>query len=169
MALEHGFFLIPKSVDITRFWMNTENNPEIIDSVGIHDDIIQYISDTLKWIPSRNPAKNGNPKGMGINYYGVTLFDQDSSEELNNIFISWRNLFKNSPKVLKLTGEFTSIIGEENSGQYDKLILNRVKLYIISTKWLLFPIFFKKVTIMYIIVESKCLFILKQLKEAILP
>lgn len=45
MALEHECF-----------WMDRESNPKVIDSVVIHDDIILYISDTLKWIPSRNPA-----------------------------------------------------------------------------------------------------------------
>jgi hypothetical protein len=125
MALVHEFILIPNTVDINRFWTDTENNSEIIDNVVINDDIIQYISDTLKWIPSKNPAKNGTPKGTGINYYGVTLFDQDSSEAIRNIFIAWRDLFKNSPNVLKLTGEYYSIDGEKDSGQYEKLILNR--------------------------------------------
>lgn len=125
MALEHEFYLIPNTIDVERFWRHRENNLNVIDSVVIHDDIILYVSDTLKWIPSRNPAINGTPNGAGINYYGVTLFDVDSAITLKSIFSSWRDLFLNSPTVLELTGEFVMVEGGEQSGHYEKLVYNR--------------------------------------------
>ncbi|MUT65693.1 hypothetical protein [Paenibacillus sp. NEAU-GSW1] len=127
MALEHEFYLIPITIDVERFWMNRENNPKVIDSVVIHDDIVQYVSDTLKWIPSRNPALNGTPAGAGINYHGVTLFDEISARNLKSVFSSWRDLFLNSPTALELTGEFVMVEGGEQSGYYEKLVYNRMK------------------------------------------
>ncbi|MEW9670607.1 hypothetical protein [Ammoniphilus sp. 3BR4] len=125
MALEHEFYLIPNTVDLERFWMYRENNSNVIDSVIIHDDIILYVSDTLKWIPSKNPSLSGIPNGVGINYHGVTLFDEDSAYILKSIFSSWRDLFQESPKVLKLTGEFVMVEGEEHAGHYEELVFNR--------------------------------------------
>jgi hypothetical protein len=125
MALEHDFYLIPNTVDVDRFWMDRENNPELIDSVIIHDDIILYISDTLKWVPSRNPAFHGAPRGAGIHYHGVTLFDVNSAVTLKSVFSSWRDLFLNSPAVLELTGEFVMVGGEGQSGYYEKLVYDR--------------------------------------------
>jgi hypothetical protein len=125
MALTHEFYLIPKTVDIEQFWMDIKNNSEIIDSVVIHDGIILYIKDSIKWIPSKHPALSGIPRGTGINYYGVTLFDHESAIILENVFTTWRNLFENSPKVLKLTGGFVWVEGEERSSDYEKLVFNR--------------------------------------------
>lgn len=125
MALEHEFYLIPNTIDVGRFWMDRENNPKVIDSVVIQDDIILYVSDTLKWIPSKNPALHGTPISAGINYHGVTLFDEDSATTLESIFSSWRDLFLNSPTVLELTGEFVMVEGGEQSSHYEKLVYNR--------------------------------------------
>ncbi|SDM84329.1 hypothetical protein [Paenibacillus jilunlii] len=111
MALEHEYYLIPITIDVERFWMNRENNHKVIDSMVIHDDIIMYISDTLKWIPSRNPALHETPVCAGINYHGVTLFEKKSAGTLKSIFSSWRNLLLNSPLVLELTGEFVVVEG----------------------------------------------------------
>lgn len=125
MALVHEFYLIPAVEDAEHLWMNIAINPKVMDNVVIHDDIILYINDTLKWIPSRNPALPGAPTGAGINYYGVTLFDQHSAAALHRIFSAWRGLFLNSPPVLELTGEFYTVEGEEQSGQYERLIYER--------------------------------------------
>lgn len=76
MGLEQEFYLVSDTIDINEIWMLRENN-RVIDNVVIHDDIIQYITDSLEWIPSKNPAKKGNPDDQSINYYGVTLFDEN--------------------------------------------------------------------------------------------
>ncbi|MDR7071565.1 hypothetical protein [Fictibacillus barbaricus] len=124
MSLEHEFYLISKTTVTKDFWVHREKNECIIDSVVIHDDIIQYISDSLKWIVSKNPALKGNPMGQGINYHGVTLFDKQSAESLRRVFSSWRDLFLNAPNPFELTGEF--IYDEDNQeGGYEKVFLNR--------------------------------------------
>lgn len=48
MALVHEFYLIPAVEDVEHLWMNIANNPKVMNSVVIHDDIILYIKDTLK-------------------------------------------------------------------------------------------------------------------------
>ncbi|MFD1888242.1 hypothetical protein [Paenibacillus wenxiniae] len=128
MAREHEFYLFSRTIDVERFWKiwrNKESNSQIIDRVIIHDDIILYIMDTLKWIPSRNPALMGIPASTGINYYGLTLFDEVSAGNLKSVFSSWRDLFLNSPAVLELKGGYIMIEGEEQSGHYEKLVYNR--------------------------------------------
>jgi hypothetical protein len=127
IALTHEFYLVPSTIDVEQqqFWMGIKNRSEIVDSVEIHDDIILYISDTLKWIPSKNPAIKGAPRGAGINYHGVTLFDDESAIVLGNVFNSWKQLFENSPEVIKLTGEYLTIVDQHDSGHYENLFLNR--------------------------------------------
>lgn len=132
MGLEHEFYLITNTTDVKDFWMFRENNNNVIDSVVIHDDLIQYIFDSLKWIPSKNPAMRGTPNGKGINYHGVTLFDKQSSATLESVFSSWRALFKNAPSKLELTGQFVYEGSDDMLGEYEKLVFNRnevIKLF----------------------------------------
>ncbi|WP_415579300.1 hypothetical protein [Filibacter tadaridae] len=101
-----------------------ENNESFIDKAIIHDDLVLYMMDTLNWIPSKNPGKEGNPTSHGINYWGVTLFDKQSSESLLGIFNSWRDLFKNAIPTFELTGNFVEG-DDDQEGHYEKLKLNR--------------------------------------------
>ncbi|MGA3674345.1 hypothetical protein [Lysinibacillus agricola] len=48
-----------------------------------------------------NPAFPGNPKQIGINEIGITLFDEHSASSLISIFTAWRELFKNGPSVIQ--------------------------------------------------------------------
>ncbi|MEH7355137.1 hypothetical protein V7150_16385 [Neobacillus drentensis] len=125
MGLEHEFYLISNTTDVKDFWMFREKNNSVFDSVVIHDDLIQYIFDTLEWIPSKNPALSGTPNGRGLNYHGVTLFDKQSSVTLISIFSSWRDLFKNAPNILELTGEFVYAKSGKMLGEYEKKVFNK--------------------------------------------
>jgi hypothetical protein len=125
LALTHEFFLIPKTVDITSLIFNGEDIQNYaVDMVEIADDIILYIYDALEWIPSKNPARTGLPVGKGLNYHGFTLFDEQSSSKLKNIFSAWRCLFKNAPDTLKLTGQFVEGI-EDTCGDYEIIEFSR--------------------------------------------
>jgi hypothetical protein len=125
LSLEHEFYLISGSSDVENFWRQRSDADNVINSVIIDDDVIQYILDTLDWIPSRNPALKGNPIGRGINYHGVTLFDAKSSDSLKAIFTAWRDLFANAPTQMELTGEFMIENGLESVGRYETLVLDR--------------------------------------------
>lgn len=74
MALQHEFYLIPDTTELVLL-MDWENNQNILDSVVLDDELILYITDSLAWIPTKNPGKRGIPNQHGINYHGVTLFD----------------------------------------------------------------------------------------------
>ncbi|MCE4049337.1 MULTISPECIES: hypothetical protein [Bacillaceae] len=123
MALEHEFYLIPKTANIQEYWQYTHEERTYLDCVVLHDDLILYIMDSLKWIPTKNPGIRNMPAGYGINYHGLTLFDNQSAITLRNVFSAWRDLFENAPKVMKLTGSF--VWSDKEEGEYERLILNR--------------------------------------------
>ena len=112
MSLEHEFCLVPNTVNFFELIMRGEESSDIISSIAIPDDLIQYIMDSLNWIPSKNPAKSMTREEKGINYHGITLFDQTSAAVMKRVFVAWHSLFINSPEELKLTGDFMS----ENEG-----------------------------------------------------
>lgn len=64
-------------------------------------NVIDYIYDSLTWIPCMNPALTGNPKQVGFNNIGITLFDEYSSSSLISIFTAWVDLFKNGPSRIQ--------------------------------------------------------------------
>ncbi|MFJ9384119.1 hypothetical protein ACIROD_10320 [Peribacillus sp. NPDC101481] len=125
MSLDHEFYLISKTTGIKDFWMYRERNSSVIDSIVIHDDLIQYIMDSLEWIPSKNPSLQATPSGRGINYHGETLFDNHSSETLISIFSSWKSLIKNAPDKFELTGKFVYGEADNQEGDYKKSVFNR--------------------------------------------
>ena len=84
------------------FAMNRDNYKNIIvDYTTLDINVCDYIFDSLTWIPCMNPAFLGNPKQVGINDIGITLFDEHSAASLISIFTAWRDLFKNGPSVIK--------------------------------------------------------------------
>ncbi|MBE1557135.1 hypothetical protein [Sporosarcina limicola] len=130
--MNHEFYLIANTTDVKDFWMYRENNNNVIDSIEIHDDLIQYIYDSLEWIHSKNPGLRGTTNGQGINYHGVTLFDKQSSVDLLNIFSSWRDLIKNAPATFELTGKFFYDEEGKIGREHEKLVFNRdevIKLF----------------------------------------
>lgn len=125
MSLEHEFFLVPNSVSYQELIRGSEINPVIIDSINVPDDLIQYIADSLNWIPCKNPAISMTKEETGINYYGVTLFDQTSVATMKSIFMAWHSLFSNSPEKMELTGEFVVSSKRNILGEYDHLIFSK--------------------------------------------
>ena len=103
----HEFYLIKKTETqddkfFLNFYRNRENLKDIIvDSISVDINVIDYIFDSLTWIPCMNPAFPGNPQQVGINHIGITLFDEHSAASLISIFTAWRDLFKNGPSVIQ--------------------------------------------------------------------
>lgn len=125
MSLEHEFFLVPNSVSYQELIRGSEINPVIIDSINVPDDLIQYIADSLNWIPCKNPAISMTKEDTGMNYYGVTLFDQTSAAILKSIITAWHSLFINSPEKLELTGEFEYSSNKKVLGGRERLVFSR--------------------------------------------
>ena len=86
------------------------------DKVQLHDDIIQYMLDTLLWIPSLNPAKNERQHGLCL--FGLTVLDQQGSALASSTFSTWAQLFSLGPEGLFLKGSYTVIEGSESEGHY---------------------------------------------------
>lgn len=105
MALLHDFVLLNKN----EFSYDDccELVGKVSHDVSIHDDLIIYFNDFLKWIPTYNPSLK--VRHTGLNYYGVTVIDGDGAKEAFQLFSSLVNILKLSPKVLTLTGEYTFI------------------------------------------------------------
>lgn len=125
--MKHEFYLA-RTTGAHQFLRYEVDNDAILDSVVVDDDIIQYISDSLAWIPSRNPALPGNPQGLGLHYHGVTLFDCTSADSLAGILTAWRDLFKHAPNPVKLTGSFQTMEQSAANGDYEQLIVDKDRL-----------------------------------------
>lgn len=107
MSLEHEFYLVPNTIDVKTFWIDRRENKNIIERVMLHDDLIQYILESLKDVPSRNPASRGISGQYGLNYHGVTLFDHQSAYKLQSVLSAWLAVFENKSSLMEFS------IGEE--------------------------------------------------------
>ncbi|MEK5332675.1 hypothetical protein [Lysinibacillus sp. FSL W8-0992] len=96
----HDFYLIKKTETqdedfLKYFWRDKEDYKDlIVEYIGLEDNIVEYIYDSLTWIPCRNPSLPGMPKHIGFNNIGVTLFDENSATSLISIFTAWSDLLK---------------------------------------------------------------------------
>lgn len=117
MSLNHDFLLLDRAVDgewaLTRFI----HDPR---AIYLHDDLLRYMLDTLKWIPTYNPSTK--KACCGLNMWGVTLIEHDGAVIAERVFRSWASLFKNGPCMLELTGAYCWVEGEpEATGQYERI------------------------------------------------
>lgn len=130
MSPVHEFILVSKDKADFSFrdyvWDKNGFNAQkssVSDYVEVNDDFIEYIMDSLEWIPTYNPSKR--EKGYGLNYYGVTLIREDGALLAMNIFKSWADLFSNGPDILELRGAFTWQTEDQESGHYETIKVAR--------------------------------------------
>jgi hypothetical protein len=102
---------------------------DLSNIVSIHDDVIQYMQDTLNWIPSTNPSMNYQSQ-FGLCNYGITLFDKEGANIIYNLAKAWSDLFLNGPTILKLTGSYGYRTFKDGKpvGEYNLLEVDRDKL-----------------------------------------
>jgi hypothetical protein len=120
MSLDHDFLLLATAEHSPADYGRFIHHP---DAVRLHDDVLQYIWDSLRWIPTLNPA-TGLP-GQGLNYYGPTAILADGAEVAARVLRAWADVFRNAPPELQLTGAWTTIDGAADSGHYQQLRLSR--------------------------------------------
>ncbi len=135
MALIHDFVLLDKNE------FSYDDCCELVGKVSydvsIHDDLIQYFIDFIKWIPSYNPSKK--VRHLGLNYHGLTIIDSEGAKEAQILFSSLVDILNLGPNLLKLTGAYGFVyasdgitgpnekvdrILKENIG-YEKIILRK--------------------------------------------
>ena len=92
-------------------------------AIRIHDDLMHYMFDTLKWIPSFNPDKRVPYSGLCT--CGNTVIKSDGAVIAARVFHAWANLFAHGPEQLCLTGLWSSTEGEPHSGQYLRIEVRR--------------------------------------------
>jgi hypothetical protein len=96
--------------------------------ITIHNDLIQYMYDSLEWVATTNPANNKEWKGRGLNMYGPTIITKTGAAHFAAILIAWAALFDNGPPIVQLTGLWTYEIDEEEEktrGKYNTIRIAR--------------------------------------------
>lgn len=116
MALVHDFAVMSKNGD----YFISNHNP---NKIAIHDDIILYIADTIKWVIGFNPKQNNFVNGLC--YHGITCFDSDLIQPFKNIITRWRDMFIHAPSHFVLTGNWETIVCDDNGGEYKTISVKR--------------------------------------------
>lgn len=117
MSLSHNFYIVPKKVISEEQIINEKEIKQKCDEkIVFPDNLILYILDSLKWIPSINPTKSEN--GYSINYYGITLFKENAIEKFIKIMDAWISLFNIAPINVELKGNY--LITEKKAG-YERI------------------------------------------------
>ncbi|MEM6256372.1 MAG: hypothetical protein AAF821_25955 [Cyanobacteria bacterium P01_D01_bin.156] len=122
-GLNHDFLLLSRQDYSESDYNSLINDPR---AMQIHDDVVRYIGDSLTWIPTYNPAKK--QEGFGLCLYGPTVIRMKGSAQASAIFSAWTNLFLLGTPSLTLTGAWTEIEGKSETGNYEKIILQRDEL-----------------------------------------
>lgn len=124
MTMNHEFVLADK-LWLDKNYYNAKKinirSADFTDRVEIHDDIIWYIYDTLRWIPTEEKLEDGH---IFLNLYGITVIDCKLAPHMKNIFEAWANLFRYAPDNIELTGSSYRIEGTDESG-WEKLKIDK--------------------------------------------
>ena len=88
----HDFYLIKRSKhkmkNFSIFLRDKEQYKDlIVEYIGLEDNLVEYIFDSLTWIPCRNPSLPGMPQDIGFHNIGVTLFEEHSAPCLISILL----------------------------------------------------------------------------------
>ncbi|QDU27586.1 hypothetical protein ETAA8_26740 [Anatilimnocola aggregata] len=103
MSLDHDFLLLDCEVDgePSATGHCFFHDPR---AIHLHDDLVRYLSDTLAWIPTFNPALQS--RQVGLNMWGMTIIEYEGAEIAERVFGAWSKLFACGPSTLQLTGCF---------------------------------------------------------------
>ncbi len=100
--MDHHFWLFQQGARAYTDYKDLFHRDDV--PVTIDDEVLRYFSDTLRWIPTLNPAKN--ERGYGLNMYGPTIIDQTGGALFQDIFASWSRLFACGPEQFSIRGMF---------------------------------------------------------------
>lgn len=124
MSLNHQFYLVRKAEHDYTDYAALIHAP---GGVELHDDLIDYMWDTLLWIPTILAASA--ERFHGLNRWGPTVIDDQGAPVARNVFGAWANLFACGPEKLQLRGP-ALISGDAGAGDggYETLCLERDEL-----------------------------------------
>lgn len=86
--------------------------------IRLHDDLVTYIYDSLRWIPAVNVHQE--KPCHGLCGHGQTAIRIEGAPVARQVFNSWADLFECGPETLELTGGYTWIEGESPETGYDQ-------------------------------------------------
>lgn len=98
--LLHDFVYLPHSFEPSRYSELTTSGGDV--RIGVDEVIVEYLADTLKWVPSFNPAFRDLIPGCGLNLYGVTGIGTSGATVLAPLCRAWSAVFAVGPPVLEL-------------------------------------------------------------------
>ena len=133
-GLNHDFMLLASEEHPIENWESCYHNP---DAVKIHDDVLEYLADTLKWIPTYNPATKR--PFQGLCWHGPTVIRESGALVTAKVFSLWADLLNCGPADLELTGAFGWKVENDpdkdgferivpRSAKYERLVINRDRL-----------------------------------------
>lgn len=99
-GLNHEFLLLSREQYPYAEYMQWINNPK---AIHLHDDLMHYLDDSLRWITCYNPAKR-MLRHKGLNFYGPTVIKSDGAVILQRVLSGWSQIFSSGPKRINLTG-----------------------------------------------------------------
>ncbi|WP_214628981.1 coagulation factor 5/8 type-like protein [Paenibacillus agaridevorans] len=119
MSLTHEFFLLSGVFDMNdRYEWYRANRYTWAEKSVVSDEIIQYLSDFLNWLPSYNPETKENHKGL--NYYGLTVINKPGAEKLIRILDKWLKLIEEAPDTFSLRGDTVWKEKENENGHWEQ-------------------------------------------------
>ena len=126
-GLIHNFYLLNRSEVDYWGYSNFYNHTQ---AIKIHDDVMHYLYDSLKWIPCHFPQRSSGKllECNGLNLIGSTIIKDEGAAIAHRVFGSWADLFSHGPLELELTGLWSAIEDEPESGRYEAIVEDRDKL-----------------------------------------
>ena len=119
--INHDFLLLNKLEHAYTDYVKRINNP---NAIQIHDDLMNYIGDSLKGVTCYNPARKMEVQ-KGLNFYGPTVIKNDGAKDAERVLSAWVNLFSSGPKRIQLTGTYSSTEGKPGIGSYSSITIDR--------------------------------------------
>jgi hypothetical protein len=106
-GLKHDFLLLSKAMYPYSIYSSMKLMDEGLyhspKAIHLYDDLLYYMGDMLKWIPSHLPHRRMK-KFKGLDYCGLTIINEDGAPIAHQVFQNWKLLLACGPERLKLTG-----------------------------------------------------------------
>ena len=115
-GLNHEFLVIENG----SFSLDRYEELQEIDRVEIHDDLLNYFSDSISWVSTYNPSKKEGTSGLCL--YGRTVIPPESVGKFESIMSGLLLILSEAPDIFELKGSWCRTEGDSaDSGSYEKL------------------------------------------------
>ena len=120
----HDFWILDKKTNSTEDFLDFSGRKDA--PVRLEDDLILYLNDTLKWVPTQSVTGD---KLKGLHFYSITIIMDDGAVFLRNLIKNWLGIFKLAPDNFTLTGSYGFQLNDEalpvDEGSYTKHMIHK--------------------------------------------